>query len=167
MDRDLSVVFQKRGLSISRLRGPPTQTRRALTVMIPFFNEAGNIQPLIEFDTALENAVWDEPRQLWVLDTTRGQYLARTVIFATGPITESQTPKLPGLDSFTGEMFHSARWNHDYDLTGKRVAVIGTGASAIQFVPEIQPKVKSLFVFQRTAPWLRRSCSIFLNWLSA
>lgn len=112
------------------------------------------IQPLIEFDTALENAVWDESRQLWVLDTSRGQYLARTVIFATGPITESQTPKLPGLDGFTGEMFHSARWNHDYDLTGKRVAVIGTGASAIQFVPEIQPKVKSLFVFQRTAPWV-------------
>jgi len=121
------------------------------------------IQPLIEFDTALENAVWDEPRQLWVLDTSRGQYLARTVIFATGPITESQTPKLPGLDGFTGEMFHSARWNHDYDLTGKRVAVIGTGASAIQFVPEIQPKVKSLFVFQRTAPWVLPKPDVALN----
>ena len=50
-------------------------------------------------------------------------------------------------------MFHSAKWNHDYDLTGKRIAVIGTGASAIQFVPQIQPKAKELFVFQRTAPW--------------
>src|SRR5690606_5278692 len=112
------------------------------------------ITPLIEFNTALENARWDDSRHLWVLDTTRGQYLAKTVIFATGPITEAQIPALPGLDGFQGEMFHSAKWNHDYDLTGKRVAVIGTGASAIQFVPEIQPKVKELFVFQRTAPWV-------------
>ncbi len=112
------------------------------------------ITPLIQFDTSLENAAWDDARHLWVLDTNRGQYLARTVVFATGPITESKTPAIPGLEGFTGEMFHSAKWNHDYDLTGKRVAVIGTGASAIQFVPEIQPKVKELFVFQRTAPWV-------------
>lgn len=112
------------------------------------------ITPLIAFDTALENAAWDESRHLWVLDTSRGQELARTVVFATGPITEAQIPSLPGLDQFPGEMFHSARWNHQLDLTGKRVAVIGTGASAIQFVPEIQPKVKSLVVFQRTAPWV-------------
>ncbi|WP_156495657.1 NAD(P)-binding domain-containing protein, partial [Alcanivorax sp. HI0033] len=97
---------------------------------------------------------WDESRHLWVLDTNKGQTLARTVVFATGPITEAQIPSLPGLDSFKGEMFHSAKWNHDYDLTGKRVAVIGTGASAIQFVPQIQPKVKELHVFQRTAPWV-------------
>ena len=112
------------------------------------------ITPLIQFNTALERAEWDEARHLWVLDTSEGQYLSRTVVFATGPITEPQTPNLPGVDGFTGEMFHSATWNHDYDLTGKRVAVIGTGASAIQFVPEIQPKVKELFVFQRTAPWV-------------
>ena len=112
------------------------------------------ITRLIEFNTSLDGATWDESRHLWVLDTSSGQYLARTVIFATGPITESKIPALPGLESFTGEMFHSAKWNHDYDLTGKRVAVIGTGASAIQFVPQIQPKVKELFVFQRTAPWV-------------
>lgn len=117
-------------------------------------SEKFGINPLIEFNNALDNAAWDEDRHLWVLDTTRGQYLARTVIFATGPITEAQIPSLPGLKSFKGEMFHSARWNHDYDLTGKRVAVIGTGASAIQFVPQIQPKVKELYVFQRTAPWV-------------
>ena len=116
-------------------------------------NEFG-ITPLIEFDCALDNAKWDESRHLWVLDTTTGQYLSRTVIFATGPITEPQMPALPGIDTFKGEMFHSAKWNHDYDLTGKRVAVIGTGASAIQFVPQIQPKVDQLFVFQRTAPWV-------------
>ena len=112
------------------------------------------ITPLIEFNTDLEQARWDDSRDLWVLNTSKGEYLARTVVFATGPITESQIPSLPGLETFKGEMFHSAKWNHDYDLTGKRVAVIGTGASAIQFVPEIQPRVKELFVFQRTAPWV-------------
>lgn len=117
-------------------------------------SDSFQVTPLIEFNTALENARWDDNRHLWVLETSRGQYLARTVIFATGPITESQIPAIPGLDGFRGEMFHSAKWNHDYDLTGKRVAVIGTGASAIQFVPEIQPRVKELFVLQRTAPWV-------------
>lgn len=112
------------------------------------------VTPRIQFETALEEAAWDETRRLWVLDTSRGRYLARTVIFATGPITEAQVPRIPGLDSFTGETFHSARWRHDLDLRGKRVAVIGTGASAIQFVPEIQPQVLSLLVFQRTAPWV-------------
>ena len=121
-------------------------------------SEDFGIQELIDFNTELENAQWDESRHLWVLDTQSGgkksQTLARTVVFATGPITEAQIPALPGLDTFQGEMFHSAKWNHDYDLTGKRVAVIGTGASAIQFVPQIQPKVKELHVFQRTAPWV-------------
>ena len=63
-------------------------------------------------------------------------------------------PDVPGLDSFEGTAFHSAQWDHDHDLTGERVAVIGTGASAIQFVPEIQPRVEKLHVFQRTAPWV-------------
>ncbi|WP_410210054.1 flavin-containing monooxygenase [Aquirhabdus sp.] len=113
-----------------------------------------DVEPLIEFNNELIKAVWDEAQHLWVLDTTLGQYLSRTVIFATGPITEAQIPKIDGLDTFTGEMFHSARWNHDYDLAGKRIAVIGTGASAIQFVPRIQPLAKELYVFQRTAPWV-------------
>ncbi|GAA3579855.1 flavin-containing monooxygenase [Marinobacter xestospongiae] len=112
------------------------------------------ITPLIEFNNALERAAWDDDVGLWRLDTSNGEYLARTVVFATGPITESRIPAIPGLESFKGEMFHSARWNHDVDLTGKRVAVIGTGASAIQFVPQIQPQTKELTVFQRTAPWV-------------
>lgn len=112
------------------------------------------IESLISFDTSLENARWDEARHLWVLKTSKSEDLAKTVIFATGPITEPQTPKISGLNTFEGEMFHSARWNHDFDLSEKRVAVIGTGASAIQFVPEIQPKAKDLFIFQRTAPWV-------------
>lgn len=126
-------------------------------------SENFNIKPLIQFDTSLEDARWDESRHLWVLETNQGQYLAKTLICATGPITEPQTPKLDGLDSFTGEMFHSAKWNHDYDLTGKRIAVIGTGASAIQFVPQIQPKAKELYVFQRTAPWVLPKPDMNLN----
>ncbi len=93
-------------------------------------------------------------KNVWKLETSSGLYITKTVLFATGPITEAQIPRIEGLDTFTGEMFHSAKWNHDYDLTGKRIAVIGTGASAIQFVPQIQPKAKELFVFQRTAPWV-------------
>ena len=117
-------------------------------------SEKFDIKPLIQFDTALENAQWDDQRNLWVIDTNQGQYLSKTVVFATGPITEPQMPKLDGIESFTGDMFHSAKWQHDIDLTGKRIAVIGTGASAIQFVPQIQPKAKALYVFQRTAPWV-------------
>jgi cation diffusion facilitator CzcD-associated flavoprotein CzcO len=126
-------------------------------------SENFNIKPLIQFDTSLEDARWDESRHLWVLETNQGQYLAKTVICATGPITEPQTPKLDGLETFTGEMFHSAKWNHNYDLTGKRIAVIGTGASAIQFVPQIQPKAKELYVFQRTAPWVLPKPDMNLN----
>ena len=97
-----------------------------------------DVRKNIQFDTELLSAKWDDETHLWTLKTNQGTYQSKTAIFATGPITEPQIPKLDGLDSFTGEMFHSARWNHDYDLTGKRIAVIGTGASAIQFVPQIQ-----------------------------
>ncbi len=126
-------------------------------------SENFNIKPLIEFNTSLDNARWDDSRHLWVLDTNNGQYLSKTLICATGPITEPQTPLLEGLETFTGEMFHSAKWNHNYDLTGKRIAVIGTGASAIQFVPQIQPLAKELYVFQRTAPWVLPKPDFTLN----
>lgn len=126
-------------------------------------SENFNIKQQIQFNTSLENAAWDDSRHLWVLDTNQGQYLAQTLLCATGPITEPQTPRLEGLETFTGEMFHSAKWNHDYDLTGKRIAVIGTGASAIQFVPQIQPKAKELYVFQRTAPWVLPKPDMNLN----
>ncbi len=97
---------------------------------------------------------WDEERNRWLVDTSRGDYSANIVISAVGPLSEPAIPKLPGLETFAGTAFHSARWNHDHDLTGRRVAVIGTGASAIQFVPELQRRVARLVVFQRTAPWI-------------
>jgi cation diffusion facilitator CzcD-associated flavoprotein CzcO len=76
------------------------------------------------------------------------------VIAAPGGLSEPAVPELPGLDSFQGPAFHTARWDHDQDLTGKRVAVVGTGASSIQVVPHIQPQVDQLHVFQRTPPWI-------------
>ncbi|WP_416224403.1 flavin-containing monooxygenase [Acinetobacter sp. ANC 4648] len=108
----------------------------------------------IEFNNELISAKWDETKHIWNLETSKGSYQAKTVVFTTGPITEPSMPKIKGIETFKGEMFHSARWNHEADLTGRRIAVIGTGASAIQFIPQVQPKAKELIVFQRTAPWV-------------
>ncbi|MBJ9951621.1 MULTISPECIES: NAD(P)/FAD-dependent oxidoreductase [unclassified Acinetobacter] len=117
----------------------------------------------IEFNNELISAKWDEVQHIWHLETSKAQYQAKTVIFTTGPITEPSMPKLKGIETFKGEMFHSARWNHECDLTGKRVAVIGTGASAIQFIPQVQPLAKQLIVFQRTAPWVLPKADMELN----
>lgn len=98
---------------------------------------------------------WDNANDLWHVKTSQGDELtARIVVSGIGALSRPAIPKVNGLDSFTGPVWHSARWNHEVDLTGKRVAVIGTGASAIQFVPEIAPKVSQLTVFQRTPPWI-------------
>lgn len=112
------------------------------------------IMPSIRVSHELLNATWDSKGQVWRLQTNAGNFTARFVIMACGPMHTPVTPKIKGIESFKGASFHSAQWDHAYDLTGKRVAVIGSGASAIQFVPAIQSKVKHLTVFQRTAPWV-------------
>src|SRR5687768_14237221 len=99
-------------------------------------------------------AAWDEDGGVWRVETGQGQFTVDLLIAAPGFLSEPATPALPGMDGFEGESFHTARWNHDHDLTGGRVAVIGTGASAIQTVPQIQPVVDRLVVFQRTPPWV-------------
>jgi cyclohexanone monooxygenase len=86
--------------------------------------------------------------------TSAGTVTADVVVAAAGGLSEPRMPDIDGIDGFTGEVFHSARWNHDYDLTGKRVGVVGTGASAVQIVPEIAERVAHLDVYQRTAPWV-------------
>ncbi|WIY06782.1 NAD(P)/FAD-dependent oxidoreductase [Amycolatopsis mongoliensis] len=106
----------------------------------------------IRYGVEVTRAQWNGSR--WELETSRGPYTARILVAGTGPWHEPLIPDLPGLAGFPGEVFHSARWNHDYDLTGKRVAVIGTGASAVQFVPRIVPRVGRLHLFQRTAQWV-------------
>lgn len=103
---------------------------------------------------AVREAAWDGDRQQWRLATSQGEYRARVLISATGPLSAPAVPDLPGLAEFAGTAFHSARWRHDHELTGRQVAVIGTGASAAQFVPEIAPAVGRLVLFQRTPAWV-------------
>jgi cation diffusion facilitator CzcD-associated flavoprotein CzcO len=112
------------------------------------------VRPHVRLNTAVEFAEWDEEAGRWHIDTDRGRLTARLLVAGMGPLAEPKYPDIPGLESFEGAKFHSARWDHDHDLKGERVASIGTGASAIQLVPSIQPDVEKLHVFQRTAPWV-------------
>ncbi len=114
-----------------------------------------DLRPHVRCGEELLEARWEEAEQRWHLQTGTGARLtARVLVSGIGGLSRPALPNVKGLDNFKGTVFHSARWNHDYDLAGKRVAVIGTGASSIQFVPQIAPKVGKLVLFQRTAPWL-------------
>jgi cation diffusion facilitator CzcD-associated flavoprotein CzcO len=109
----------------------------------------------IRFGAKVEHAEWEPAQARWTVTTAAGErYHARFLVSAVGPLHHPVYPDLPGIESFRGVAFHSARWDHDVDLSGKRVAVIGTGASAIQFVPAIVDRVAALTVFQRTPPWV-------------
>ena len=109
---------------------------------------------ITQFGTEVTGARWDETSQRWLVDTNRGGYSTPIFVFGVGALNEPTRPDVPGVDSFEGVQFHSARWDHEHDLTGERVAVIGSGASAIQLVPQIQPEVKHLTYLQRTAGWV-------------
>lgn len=113
-----------------------------------------DIRPLIRFGHEVIEARWDPELTHWVIDTSEGTLTARHLISAAGALADPVPPDVPGLDSFQGALFHSAQWDHDVSLAGKRVAVVGTGASAIQIVPAIQPLVGKLVVLQRTPPWI-------------
>ncbi|WP_063754877.1 flavin-containing monooxygenase [Streptomyces sp. NRRL F-2580] len=108
----------------------------------------------IRYGTEVLDARWEPGAHRWNLETTTGAYTARAVIVATGPWHRPRRPAIPGLDAFPGPVFHSARWNHDAELAGRRIAVVGTGASAVQFLPEIQPEAARLDVFQSTPHWV-------------
>jgi len=109
----------------------------------------------IRFNTEIVGARFDEERGVWTLTTNHGEeFTARVIVSGVGGLVDPALPDIKGLDSFTGKLFHTARWNHQYDLRGKRVAVIGTGASAVQVVPSIAPMVAKLSVFQRSAAWV-------------
>ncbi len=114
-----------------------------------------NLRPKIKFNTKVTAAGFDEKNGLWVITTAKGDTLrARFVVSAIGPFAESSVPKIPGVKDFKGTMVHTAAWKPGLDLKGKRVAVVGSGASAIQVVPAIAPIVKELKVFQRTPSWI-------------
>jgi cation diffusion facilitator CzcD-associated flavoprotein CzcO len=117
-------------------------------------SERYGIGPHLRLGHELTGATWDDDARRWLVETSRGSYSASLLIDATGPLSHPAVPAIRGLRRFEGKLFHSARWDHDHDLAGERVAVIGTGASAIQFVPKIADRVGRLHVFQRTPPWI-------------
>lgn len=112
------------------------------------------LRPYIRFNTHFEGAEFDTANQRWTVRTSGGVFTARVVVSGSGGLAEPKLPEIAGVETFKGDTFHSSRWNHEIDLAGKRVAVIGTGASAIQFVPEIAAKVGRLDVYQRTPNWI-------------
>ncbi len=127
------------------------------------------IRPHIRFGHTVHDAHWDDDLQRWHIETSQGLFTADVFVCATGALSDPAIPHLPGLEKFEGKVMHSARWDHDYTLDGRKVAVIGTGASAIQFVPRIQPKVGKLFLLQRTPPWIlprrERAISARMRWV--
>ncbi|MFC5137423.1 flavin-containing monooxygenase [Actinomycetospora rhizophila] len=109
----------------------------------------------VRFGQELTGTTWDEERRTWTVHTRGGrEWTARFLVFGVGALHLPKTPDLPGAASFAGPSFHSARWDHDVDLRGKRVAVIGTGASAIQFVPQIAGVAAEVQLYQRTPAWV-------------
>jgi len=112
------------------------------------------LAPLIRLGTTLKSAHFDEAEGCWHIETNKGSMTARAIVSAFGALSRPSIPHFEGIEEFRGESFHSAVWKHDVDLRGKRVAVIGNGASAVQFIPEIVPKVASLDHYQRTAHWV-------------
>jgi cation diffusion facilitator CzcD-associated flavoprotein CzcO len=112
------------------------------------------LEPHIRFAHQVRAAHWDDGSKRWMLATPRGRFTASVIVLGVGALAEPAVPAVPGIAQFKGTIFHSATWNHDHRLDGRKVAVIGTGASSIQFVPRIQEYVSTLYVFQRTAPWI-------------
>ena len=112
------------------------------------------VMPHVRLSHEVLDARWDDAAARWRIRTTRGDWSASVLVLAQGALSDPSIPALPGLERFRGTVFHSARWNHAHDLAGERVAVIGTGASAIQLVPAIQPVVGKLSLFQRTPSWI-------------
>jgi cation diffusion facilitator CzcD-associated flavoprotein CzcO len=102
--------------------------------------EAFGVRQHVRLNCDVEFATWLEDERVWALETSQGTVRARVVIAGLGFLAEPRIPDLPGLDRFEGAVFHSSRWDHDFDVHGKRIASIGTGASAIQYVPAIQPR---------------------------
>lgn len=109
------------------------------------------VDGLVEYGADVVSCAWDDG---WTVSCADGRaWKADAVVIATGQLHQPAIPRVEGSGAFAGHSFHSARWDHDYDLSGKRVAVIGTGASAVQFVPEIAKRAGRLYVFQRTGNW--------------
>jgi cation diffusion facilitator CzcD-associated flavoprotein CzcO len=116
--------------------------------------EGLGLLPYMRLGCEVTGASWDEQDQRWLIETSSGGLTADVVVSGNGALSEPSIPPIEGLDRFDGTVFHSAAWNHEHQLAGERVAVVGTGASAIQVVPRIQPEVSRLLLFQRTPAWI-------------
>ncbi|WP_057391923.1 flavin-containing monooxygenase [Ralstonia solanacearum] len=135
----------------SRMYSPQPEIRAYLERCTDRFG----VRPHVRFNHELNRAAFDDAAGVWTLEMADGRrYRARTLISGMGGLSRPSWPSIPGIETFRGTAFHSQQWEHGYDLRGKRVAVIGTGASAIQFVPQIAPKVGRLDLYQRTPPWI-------------
>ncbi|MEU9823236.1 flavin-containing monooxygenase [Pseudonocardia alni] len=113
------------------------------------------VTPHLRLGADMLDARWDDAAARWVVHTSRGTFRGEFLVAATGHLTDVKPPDVPGLDGFTGTVFHSARWEHDAPLDGRRIGVVGTGASAVQIVPELADRASELVVFQRSAPYVR------------
>jgi cation diffusion facilitator CzcD-associated flavoprotein CzcO len=135
----------------SRTYSPAEEIRRHIEDMATRFD----VRRRIEFGQEVNGLSFDEDTGVWTATTSgRKRFRARTVVLASGPLADSSLPDIRGIDSYRGHKIHSARWDHHYDFTGKRVAVIGTGASAIQIIPELVKRAEFVKVFQRTPGWV-------------
>lgn len=113
------------------------------------------LQQHIRFNTEVMGCVFDENTGIWSLHTRDGKTITTNIVInGLGPLNRPQIPSITGLDTFTGKAFHSSEWDHTFDYKGKKVAVVGTGASAVQIVPAIAKDVEQLYLFQRSAPWV-------------
>ncbi|MDQ3409011.1 MAG: NAD(P)/FAD-dependent oxidoreductase, partial [Actinomycetota bacterium] len=112
------------------------------------------VEGLVVCDTRVTACAWDDERAQWSVATAQGHsYAADAIVIATGQLHQPAHPRIPGIETFAGPSFHSARWDHEVPLAGRRVAVVGTGASAVQFIPEVAEQAAKLTVFQRTGNW--------------
>lgn len=135
----------------SRAYSPAEEIRRHIEAMVEEFDLTRRIQ----FGVEVNGLAFNEDDGTWTIKTKgRKTFRARTVVLASGPLPDHKLPDIRGIDTYEGTKIHSARWDHDYDFTGKRVAVIGTGASAVQIVPELVKQAAFVKVFQRTPGWV-------------
>ncbi|MEU4413883.1 flavin-containing monooxygenase [Nocardia salmonicida] len=123
------------------------------------------VREAIVFDGEVTRACWNDDMARWEIHTGRGAYTADILVSAGGPLSSPRLPDIKGINTFRGPVFHSARWDHEFDRAGKRVAVIGTGASAIQIVPSIAGEVGRLDLYQRSAPWVLPRMGRRYSWL--
>ncbi|HVN39689.1 MAG TPA: NAD(P)/FAD-dependent oxidoreductase [Myxococcota bacterium] len=133
----------------------PYGSQQEIRAYLEHCAEKYGLLPHCRFGSAVRSARWDERHAHWILTLESGEAVeADIVVSALGMFNELAWPEIPGLDSFAGTSFHSARWNWDHDLSGERVGVIGSAASAVQFVPEIVKRARQVHLFQRTANWV-------------